>query len=322
MERHGNLALGRQAAAESMDQLRSIVEDAQVVIVTAGLGGGTGTSVAPVVASLAREQEALTICVVTRPFHAEGKKRDESAEIGLQELHNTVSQRADAVVTIPNEQVLEIINNHVSLQDVLKESNEILIQGICAITDMTICHGEVNVSLDDIKEFVREQANIQMSIGKASGENRATIAAQNAMSSPLLSGNRIADALKVIISIESPPSFDMHELDEAITTLTDKSEIGQCMFGLKFKDELEQSGEVMVTVIACMPSKKKDQDSEPSESIQDDTSGEKIETSLSSSEYANQVNFSQYDLSQHLSNDASIVRSTIENSVSTAVKNQ
>lgn len=319
---HGNLAIGRQAAAESMDQLRSIVEDAQVVIVTAGLGGGTGTSVAPVVASLAREQDALTICVVTRPFQAEGKKRDESAEIGLQELHNTASQRADAVVTIPNEQVLEIINNHVSLQDVLQGSNEILIQGICAITDMTICPGEVNVSLDDIKEFVREQANIQMSIGKASGENRATIAAQNAMSSPLLSGNRIADALKVIISIAAPPNFDMHEFDEAMTILLDKSETGECMFGMAYKDELEQSGEVVVTVIACMPDKKKKQETEPSDSIQDDATGEEIETSLSSSEYANQVNYGEYDLSQHLSNDASLVRSTIEDSVSTAFKDQ
>lgn len=319
---HGNLALGRQAAAENMDQLRSIVEDAQVVIVTAGLGGGTGTSVAPVVASLAQEQEALTICVVTRPFHAEGKKHDESAEIGLQELHNTASQRADAVVTIPNEQVLEIINNHVSLQDVLQGSNEILIQGISAITDMTICSGEINVSLDDIKEFVREQANIQISIGKASGENRATIAAQNAMSSPLLSGNRIADAMKVIVSVAAPPNFDMHEFNEAMTTLTDKSAIGECMFGVRFKEELEQSGEVVITVIACMPNRKKNQETEPSDSIQDDATGEKIETSLNSSEYANQVDFSQYDLSQHLSNDASLVRSTIENSVSTAVKDQ
>ncbi len=319
---HGNLALGRQAAAEGMDQLRSIVEDAQVVIVTAGLGGGTGTSVAPVLASLAREQDALTICVVTRPFHAEGKKRDDSAEIGLQELHNTASQRADAVMTIPNEQVLEIINNHVSLQDVLKESNEILINGISAFTDIVRCTGEISVTVDDIKQFVSEQANIQMSIGKASGENRAKIAAQNAMSSPLLSGNRIADAMRVLIGIEAPSSFDQHELADAMITLTDKSEMESCIFGMTHKDELEQSGEVVITVIACMPDDKKKQDSKPSESIQDDATGEKIGTSLSSSEYANQVNYSEYDLSQHLSNDASIVRSTIENSVSTTVKNQ
>ena len=319
---HGNLALGRQAAAENMDQLRAIVEDAQVVIVTAGLGGGTGTSVAPVVASLAREQDALTICVVTRPFQAEGKKRDESAEIGLQELHNTESQRADAVMTIPNEQVLELINNHESLQDVLQGSNEILINGICAFTDTIRCTGEISVDLDDIKQFVSEQTNIQMSIGKARGENRATIAAQNAMSSPLLSGNRIADAMRVIISIESPSNFDMHEFNEALTILTDKSEIEYCIFGMKHKEELEQSGEVVITVIACMPNSKKNQETEPSESIQDDTTGEEIETSLNSSEYANQVNYSEYDLSQHLSNDASLVRSTIENSVSTAVKDQ
>ena len=319
---HGNLALGRQAAAENMDQLRSIVEEAQAVFVIAGLGGGTGTSVAPVVASLAQEQNALTVCIVTRPFQAEGKKRGESAEVGLQELHKDPSQSLDAVITIPNEQVLEIINNGPPLQDVLRGNNEILIQGISAITDMVLCSGEISVSIDDIKEFVSEQGIIQMSIGKACGENRATIAAQNAMSSPLLSGNRIADAKRVIISIAAPPNFDRHELDEAVTILLDKSEIGEVMFGMTKKDELEQSDEVLITVIACMPSNKKNQDSEPSKSIQDDTTGENIEKSISSSEYANQVNFSQYDLSQHLSNDASLVRSTIEDSVSTAVEAQ
>ena len=247
--------------------IRSIVEDAQVVIVTAGLGGGTGTSVAPVVASLAQEQDALTVCLVTRPFHAEGKKRGESAEVGLQELHKDSSESLDAVITIPNEQVLELINNHESLQDVLKESNDILIKGICAFTDTIRCTGEISVDLDDIKQFVNEQANIQMSIGKARGENRAVIAAQNAMSSPLLSGDRIADAMKVIISVAAPPNFDMHEFNDAMTVLTDKSEIGECIFGVTKKDELEQSGEVVITVIACMPNSKKNQETEPSESI-------------------------------------------------------
>ena len=318
---HGNLALGRQAAAENMDQLRSIVEEAQAVFVIAGLGGGTGTSVAPVVASLAQEQNALTVCIVTRPFHAEGKKRDESAEVGLQELHKDPSQSLDAVITIPNEQVLEIINSGPPLPDVLQGNNEILIQGICAITDMVEgAREEISVSIDDIKEFVRDQGILQMSIGKASGENRAMIAAQNAMSSPLLSGNRIADAKRVIISVAAPPNFDEHELGEAVTILLDKSEIEECMFGMTKKDALEQSDEVLITVIACMPSHKKNQDSETSKSIQDDTTGENIEKSISSSEYANQVNFSQYDLSQHLSNDASLVRSTIEDSVSIAVE--
>ncbi len=319
---HGNLALGRQAAAENMDQLRSIVEEAQAVFVIAGLGGGTGTSVAPVVASLAQEQDALTVCIVTRPFQAEGKKRSESAEVGLQELHKDPSQSLDAVITIPNEQVLEIINNGPPLPDVLQGNNEILIQGISAITDMVSgSREEIAVSIDDIKEFVREQAIIQMSIGKASGENRATIAAQNAMSSPLLSGNRIADAKRVIISIAAPPNFDMQEFDEAICVFIDKSQLEteEVMFGMTKKDELEQSDEVLITVIACMPSNKKNQDSEPSKSIQDDTTRENIEKSISSSEYANQVNFSQYDLSRHFSNDASLVWSTIEDSVSTAV---
>ena len=317
---HGNLALGRQAAAENMDQLRSIVEGAQVVFVIAGLGGGTGTSVAPVVASLAQEQDALTVCIVTRPFHAEGKKRYESAEVGLQELHKDPSQSLDAVIIIPNEKVLEIINSGPPLPDVLQGNNEILIQGICAITDLVLCSDqEIGVSIDDIKEFVREQGIIQMSIGKASGENRATIAAQKAMSSPLLSGNRIADAKRVIISIAAPPNFDAHELAEAVAILTDNSEIEGCIFGLANKHELEQSDEVLITVVACMPSNKKNQEAETSKSIQDDTTGENIEKSISSSEYANQVNFSQYDLSQHFSNDASLVRSTIEDCVATTV---
>ena len=319
---HGNLALGRQAAAEHMDQLRSIVEKAQAVFVIAGLGGGTGTSVAPVVASLAKEQNALTFCIVTKPFHAEGKKRGESAEVGLQELHKDPSQSLDAVITIPNEKILEIINNGPPLQDVLRGNNEILIQGISAITDMILgTREEISVSIDDIKEFVSEQGTIQMSIGKASGENRATIAVQNALSSPLLSGNRIADAMSVIISIAAPRNFNMHELDEALTAFIDKSEIETKMSipGLIYRDELEPSDEVLITVIVCMPSHKKNQDSETSKSIQDDTTGENIEKSISSSEYANQVNFSQYDLSQHFSNDASLVRSTIEDSVAMPV---
>ena len=202
-----------------------------------------------------------------------------------------------------------------------KENNEILIQGISAITDMVLGTRDViSVSIDDIKEFVSEEGFLQMSIGKASGENRARVAAQNALSSPLLSGNRIVDAMRVIVSIAAPPNFDMYELDEAITAIIDKGqpEVAKCIFGLANKHELEQSDEVLITVIACMPSNKKNQDSETSKSIQDDTTGENIEKSISSSEYANQVNFSQYDLSQHLSNDASLVRSIIEDSVSTA----
>lgn len=320
---NGSLELGRQAAAENLEQLRSIVEDTELVFVIAGLGGGTGTAVAPIVASLAREHDALTICLATRPFHAEGNARDKIADVGLQEMLTSSSPSADAVIAIPNEQVLELINSELSLPDILLKSDEILIQGISVITNIVLETGEINVDLDDIKQVMRDQSTVKMSIGKATGENRATIAAQNAMSSPLLEGDRIADATNIIVIVNSPENFTMYELNEAMEVLVNKSSSQDCIFGLVYKDELEQSDEVLITVIACMPDSLKGQESSPSTETQKAaTDKDRKGTSSDLRDIAEADKHNAYDLSELMNNDPSKVRGVIESGVSATVQNK
>ena len=319
----GNLELGRQAAAENMDQLRSIVEGTELVFVIAGLGGGTGTAVAPVVASLAREQDALTICLATRPLHSEGINRNDNADVGLQEMLTSESPSADAVIAIPNERVLEVINNDLSLGQVLLKSDEILIQGISVITDIVKETGEINVDLEDIKKLMRDQATTRMSFGKAKGENRAAKAAQIAMSSPLLEGSSIAEASKIIISVSAPPNFTMDEVDKTMRTLTEKSEISECIFGMKYKDELVPSDEVIVTVIACMPENLRGQHSSPSTQLEAAATDVDVKgSSVKSDESAEELKYDADNLAHLLSHDPSFVRDAIEDEVSVAVKNQ
>ncbi len=245
-----SLELGRRAAAESMDELRSIVSNAKMVIVLAGMGGGTGTTVAPLIASLAREQGTLTVCFVTRPFDSEGEHRAEQALYGVQEMQRVSQHRADVLIVVPNQRILDLIDRELSMQEAFQKSDEILLQGVNSIADMITETGEINVDFHDIQSMLRDQGTILMGIGKAKGENRAKIAAENAISSPLLEDHSIVGDAVMIITIFSPPNFTMTELDETMRTIVEGLEDAQPIFGVVYKDALELNDEVLVTIIA------------------------------------------------------------------------
>ena len=202
-----------------MDELRSIVSDAQMVIVLAGMGGGTGTAVAPLIASLAREQGTLTVCFVTRPFDSEGEHRAEQALYGVQEMQRVSQLRADALIGVPNQRILDLIDRELSMQEAFQKSDEILMQGVNSIADMITETGEINVDFHDIESMLRDQGTILMGIGKAKGENRAKIAAENAISSPLLEDHSIVGDTVMIVTIFALPNFTMTELNEVMRVI-------------------------------------------------------------------------------------------------------
>ena len=311
----GSLELGRRAAAESIDELRSIVSDAKMVIVIAGMGGGTGTGVAPVVASLAREHGALTVCFVTRPFDSEGEHRSEQAGYGVRELQSGTHPRADALIVVPNQRILDLIDRELPMQEAFQQSDEILLHGIKNITDLLVEMGEISINFDDIQETLRDQGTVLMGIGKATGENRATIAAKNAISSPLLEGNSIAGAVGMIINIASPPDFTMQELDQAMKVICKTCENAQPLFGLIFKDEMGASDEVLVTVMASGFESQSDQTPPISSSKGGDTPRQDSVISPSTaSEFVHLHNHSEYSLLDGACRIPDMVQWAIENS--------
>lgn len=241
-----NPEVGREAAEEDRETLQEIVESANMVFVAAGMGGGTGTGAAPVVASLAKEKGALTIGVVTRPFNFEGKRRAELAEAGLEELRN----KSDSVIVVPNQCLIDNYDRKLPIQEAFKQGDQILLHAVQSISDIITEAGEINLDFADVETVMRDAGTALMGMGKATGDNRAQSAAAAAISSPLLEETSIAGAVGMIVNITAPPDFNMHELDEAMKVITDASEDAQPIFGLVCKDELELNDEVLVTVIA------------------------------------------------------------------------
>ncbi|MDE0634395.1 MAG: DNA polymerase III subunit alpha [Candidatus Poribacteria bacterium] len=310
-----SLELGKRAAAESIDALRSIVSDAKMVIVIAGMSGGTGTCVAPVLASLAREHGALTVCFVTRPFDSEGEHRAEKAEYGLQQLQGGLQPQSDAVIVVPNQRILELVDQELSMPEAYQKSDEILVQGVNAIAEILVKTGEINIDFDDIQETLRDQGTVLMGIGKAEGENRAKIAAENAITSPLLEENNIAGDAVMIVNIASPPNFTMHELDQAMKVIVETCENARPIFGLVYKDELEANDEVLVTVIASGLDSQSDQTrpTTSSEGIGTTTQDSVISPS-SGSEFVHLHNHSEYSLLDGACRIPDMVQWAIENS--------
>ena len=241
-----NPEIGRKAAEEDREHLETIVENANMVFVTAGMGGGTGTGAAPLIASQAKERGALTIAVVTRPFNFEGQRRATVAEEGLEELR----QAADSVIVVPNQRLIDTMDRKLPIQEVLRIGDEILLHGVKSISDIVTESGEINVDFADVEAIMRGAGSALMGMGHATGDNRAPIAAEQAISSPLLEQTHIAGAVGMIVNITAPPDFMMHELDEAMQVIKDTAPDAQIIFGLVYKDELELDDEVLVTVIA------------------------------------------------------------------------
>ncbi len=320
---NGNLELGKRAAAESMEELRAIVSDASLVFVIAGMGGGTGTAVAPVITSLARQQKALTICMATRPFEVEGKLRSEQAEEGIRELHSNEHPQADAVIIVPNQRILDLVDVDLPIPQAFLESDEILVQGVSLIAEMVTYNGEINVDLEDIQSMLQNKGTVLMSFGKAKGENRAGIAARNAISSPLFEESKVNEESAVIVGIASPPDFTMHDLDAVMKEIVKETPHDQCMFGLVYKKELEATGEVIVTIIATMPDSSKQQvltidTSKDTEAPTDD----KTVSASKTQEFTHQPKYSNFDLSYLINQVPVNVQTTIEQGITATVKNQ
>lgn len=241
-----NPDVGRKAAEEDREHLQTIVENANMVFITAGMGGGTGTGAAPLIATLARERGALTIGVVTRPFDFEGQRRSDQAEEGLDELRAA----ADSVIVVPNQRLIDTMDRKLPIRDAFRIGDQILLHGVQSISDIITEAGEINVDFADVESIMREAGSALMGMGRATGDNRAQIAAEQAISSPLLEQTNIAGAIGMIVNITAPPDFMMHELDEAMQVIKDTATDAQIIFGLVYKDELELGDEVLVTVIA------------------------------------------------------------------------
>ena len=241
-----NPDIGRKAAEEDREHLQTIVENANMVFITAGMGGGTGTGAAPLISSLARERGALTIGVVTRPFNFEGQRRADQAEAGLDELRAA----ADSVIVVPNQRLIDTMDRKLPIRDAFRIGDQILLHGVQSISDIITEAGEINVDFADVESIMREAGSALMGMGRATGDNRAQIAAEQAISSPLLEQTNIAGAIGMIVNITAPSDFMMHELDEAMQVIKDTATDAQIIFGLVYRDELELGDEVLVTVIA------------------------------------------------------------------------
>lgn len=237
--------IGRQAIEESRDEVRRSMKGADLVFVTAGMGGGTGTGAAPIIAEMAREMGALTIGVVTRPFLFEGRKRMRQAEQGLAELRRT----ADTVIVVPNERLLSVVGKGTSFRDALKKADEVLLHATRGISDLIHVTGEVNVDFADVRTIMASRGPALMGTGHGAGENRAVDAAQEAISSPLLDNVSIQGALGVLINITGGMDLTIDEVTTIASIIQEASgEEAEIIFGAVHAAECE--GEVRVTVIA------------------------------------------------------------------------
>lgn len=237
--------VGRKAALESQEELSAAIAGAHMVFITAGLGGGTGTGSAPVIASLARKQGSLTVAVVTRPFNFEGRTRKEQAEIGYQALKDVV----DTVITVPNERLLQVVNRETSLVDAFKFADDVLRQAVQSIAELITVPGIINLDFADIKTVMAEMGGALMGTGTGTGEQRALKAARQAITSPLLEDVNIGGAQGLLINITGGKTLTLHEASEASSAVFEVAgKDANVIFGTVIDDSLND--EVKITVIA------------------------------------------------------------------------
>lgn len=236
--------IGRRAAEESQEQIHEALKGADMVFITCGLGGGTGTGAAPVVASIAQELGALTIGIVTKPFSFEGAQRRAVAERGLAEL----TPKTDTIITIPNDRLLQIIDKKTSLLDAFSIVDDVLRQGVQGISDIIVVPGLVNVDFADVKAIMQEAGTAWMGIGRAQGEDRGVEAAKQAVNSPLLEVS-IDGAKGVLFNITGGSNLTMNEVNEAAKVITENVDpSAKIIFGVVIDEKLQD--EIKITVIA------------------------------------------------------------------------
>ena len=241
----GDPAQGRRAAEEDEQALMDALSDSDMVFITAGMGGGTGTGGAPIVASLARQSGALTVAVVTKPFAFEGRRRMRQAEEGLAELRGEV----DTLIIIPNERLLAVVEKGTSLTDAFAVADEVLLKATKGISDLVTVPGLVNLDFADVKSVMSSRGNALMGTGRASGPNRAVEAAQAAVSSPLLEDVSIAGAEGVLVNITGGRDLTLFEVNEAASVVTNAAgEEANVIFGSVIDPNMD--GDLMITVIA------------------------------------------------------------------------
>ena len=240
-----NPDIGRAAAMEDRDRIADALHGADMVFVTAGMGGGTGTGGAPIVAEVAREMGILTVAVVTRPFTFEGKKRSKIADEGLRELQ----QHCDSLITVPNEKLLEVLGKNTSLLDAFREANDVLLGAVQGIADLIIRPGMINVDFADVRTVMSEMGSAMMGTGQASGENRAREAAERAINSPLLDDINLSGARGVLVNITAGLDLSLGEFSEVGDTIEEyASEDATVVVGTVIDPELTDT--LKVTVVA------------------------------------------------------------------------
>ncbi|MGE4296403.1 MAG: cell division protein FtsZ [Desulfovibrionaceae bacterium] len=239
-----NPEIGRDAALESIETIRNVIGDCDMVFVTAGMGGGTGTGAAPVIAQVAKEMGALTVGVVTKPFHFEGRKRLESADRGIAEF----SQYVDSIITIPNDRLLTL-SKKATFLDMLKKADEVLYYAVKGISDLIMVPGLINLDFADVRAVMSEMGLAMMGTGMAKGETRAREAAMMAITSPLLEGVTIDGAMGVLINITCGLDLTIEEVSEAASTISEAAhEDANIYFGTVFDENA--GDEMRITVIA------------------------------------------------------------------------
>ena len=240
-----NPEIGRDAALEDIDKIREELSGADMIFITAGLGGGTGTGAAPVIAGIAKELGALTVAVVTKPFLFEGKRRQLLAEKGLEELKKSV----DTLITIPNQRLLNISDRNLSLIASFKKADEVLLHAAKSISDLITIPGLINLDLADVKTIMCNMGMAFMGMGVASGENKAIEATHKAISSPLLEDISIGGARGLLINITGGESLTLHEVNDASTLIQEEAdEEANIIFGAVIDATMED--EIRITVIA------------------------------------------------------------------------
>jgi cell division protein FtsZ len=240
-----NPGLGKKAAEEDIERIREHLTGADMVFITAGMGGGTGTGGAPVVARIAKELGALTVGVVTKPFLFEGKKRMRQAEEGMRDLKDSV----DTLIAIPNQRLLSIAGRNMPILETFKKADDVLLQAVRGISDLITVQGLINLDFADVRTIMSEMGMAMMGAAVSAGENRAVEAAQHAISSPLLEDVSIKGARGVLINITGGPTLSLHEVNEAATLVQEEADDdANIIFGAVINEQM--GDEVRITVIA------------------------------------------------------------------------
>ncbi|OGC62733.1 cell division protein FtsZ [candidate division WWE3 bacterium RIFCSPLOWO2_01_FULL_53_14] len=240
----GDPEIGQKAAEESVELIRNRLEGADMVFVTCGMGGGTGTGAAPIVAEIAKSIGALTVGVVTKPFGFEGAKRMENAVRGIQSLHDKV----DALIVVPNQKLLEIVERDTSILEAFQLADSILGRAVQGISDLIVIPGLVNVDFADVRAVMTNAGSALMGIGEASGEEKSATAAKSAITSPLLEFS-VRGATGILINIIGGQDLSMHEVDEAARVISQEADSNaNIIFGASISDDMKD--QIRITVIA------------------------------------------------------------------------